>query len=163
MELVLTSLLLFVAFIVTVVEAKDFNRKDNVKERLAYENSIKDELGKIGEIKYVDFINNGYIAIIDDYMQYSFCDYKNKVYIEDILKTEIDYDFQGIEEMKDKDEKKFSFIRHTSNTPVKLRKIKFVLHLKKMDKIVLTLNPQYVNPYKIKKVQSMLDSMNVVS
>lgn len=163
MALVLMSLLLFVAFIATLVQNKDFNRKDNVKERLAYENSIKDELGKIGEIKYVDFINNGYIAIIDDYMQYSFCDYKNKVYIKDILKTEIDYDLQGIEEMKEKNEKRFSLIGHTGNTPVKLREINFVLYLKKMDKIVLTLNPQYVNPYKIKKVKSMLDNMNVVS
>ncbi|UPA32278.1 hypothetical protein L0P85_09115 [Terrisporobacter glycolicus] len=159
----LMGLFLFLVFIATLVQTKGLNRKDNVKERLAYENSIKDELGKIGEVKFVDFIDNGYLAIIDDYMKYSFCDYENKIYIKDILKTEIDYDLQGIEEMKAKDEKRFSSFGHTRNTPVKLREIKFVLYLKKMDKIVLTLNPQYVNPYKIKKVQSMLDNMNAAS
>ena len=163
MVFILVGLFIFVAFMATLVQTKDLNRKDNVEERLAYENSIKDELGKIGEIKYVDFINNGYIAIIDDYIQYRFCNYENKVYIKDILKTEINYDLQGIEEMKEKSEKRFSLIVHTRNTPVKLREIKFVLYLKKMDNIVLTLNPQYVNPYKIKKVQSMLDNMNVAS
>lgn len=156
-------LFLFVVFIVTLAQLKDFNRKGNVKERLSYENSIKDELGKIGEIKYVDFINDGYIAIIDDYIQYSFCNYENKVYIKDILKTEINYDLQGIEEMKEKRRKSFSSIVHTHNTPVKLREMRFVLHMKKMDNVVLILNPQDVNPYKIKKVQSMLDNMKVAS
>lgn len=156
-------LFLFVVFIVTLAQLKDFNRKGNVKERLSYENSIKDELGKIGEIKYVDFINDGYIAIIDDYIQYSFCNYENKVYIKDILKTEINYDLQGIEEMKEKRRKSFSSIVHTHNTPVKLREIRFVLYMKKMDNVVLVLNPQDVNPYKIKKVQSMLDNMKVAS
>lgn len=156
-------LFLFVVFIVTLAQLKDFNRKGNVKERLSYENSIKDELGKIGEIKYVDFISNGYIAIIDDYIQYSFCNYENKVYIKDILKTEINYDLQGIEEMKEKRRKSFSSIVHTHNTPVKLREIRFVIYMKKMDNVVLILNPQDVNPYKIKKVQSMLDNMKVAS
>lgn len=156
-------LFLFVVFIVTLAQLKDFNRKGNVKERLSYENSIKDELGKIGEIKYVDFISNGYIAIIDDYIQYSFCNYENKVYIKDILKTEINYDLQGIEEMKEKRRKRFISILHTHNTPVKLREIRFVLYMKKMDNVVLILNPQDVNPYKIKKVQSMLDNMKVAS
>ncbi|MCC3866631.1 hypothetical protein [Terrisporobacter mayombei] len=163
MVFILLGLFVFVVFMATLVQTKDLSRKDNVKERLAYENSIKDELGKLGEIKYVDFINNGYIAIIDDYIQYNLCDYENKVYIKDILKTEINYDLQGIEEMKEKSEKRFSSVIHTRNTTVKLREIKFVLYLKKMDKIVLTINPQYVNPYKIIKVQSMLDNMNVAS
>lgn len=156
-------LFLFVVFIVTLVQIKDLNRKGNVKERLSYENSIKDELEKIGEIKYVDFINNGYIAIIDDYIQYSFSNYEDKVYIKDILKTEINYDLQGIEEMKENRRKSFSSIVHTHNTPVKLREIRFVLYMKKMDNVVLVLNPQDVNPYKIKKVQSMLDNMKVAS
>ncbi|WP_434796311.1 hypothetical protein [Terrisporobacter vanillatitrophus] len=156
-------LFLFVVFIVTLVQLNDLNRDGNVKERLSYENSIKDELGKMGEIKYVDFINNGYIAIIDDYIQYSLCNYENKVYIKDILKTEINYDLQGIEEMREKERKDFPSVLHTQNTPVKLREIRFILYMKKMDNVVLTLNPQDVNPYKIKKVQSILDNMKVAS
>lgn len=153
-------LIMFIVFMAMVVNNSDPNSKVNTQIKANNENISKDELSKLGDLKYVAFLNDGqnygnseYIAIIDDYIKVNFNNYKKDVKIKDILKLEVNYKIQ------EKNRMRFVAIMPTYDKHTKLAEIQFILYMNGINDIVLTLNGQSVNPHKIKKLQLMIENI----
>ena len=160
MVMFIFCLIIFIAVMAMVVEYSDSNSKTNTQIKVNKENSSKDELSKLGDLKYVAFLNDGqnygnseYIAIIDDYVKVNFNNYKKDIKIKDILKSEVNYKIQ------EKNRMRFVAIMPTYDKHTKLTEIQFILYMNGMNDIILTLNGQSVNPHKIKKLQLMIENI----
>lgn len=139
----------------------DYFTSDNgihAEIRVDTENKIVSKLSKLGDIKYLIFLNENHaysstshLAIIDDCMKIKVGNLDQIVKIKDILKFEIRY------EIEEQNKMKFVAIMPTYDKKVKINIIQIILYLDGLNDIILSLDPQTVSDYKIKKLQLMIE------
>lgn len=153
-------LITFIVIVIISIECSGGETNEEIK--LNKESALKDELSKLGNLKYVVFLNNlncrnsEYIAIVDDYIKLHFNSYKKDVKIKDILKVEVNYKIQ------EKNRMRFVAIMPTYDKHTKLTEIQLILYMNGMDDIIFTVDAQSVDTYKIEKLQLMIENIKEV-